>query len=80
MPRKLSKQIGANLRRLRELKGATQYHLAVLANVEQSTISRIENGEVDMQLEVAWKLVPFLGCRLEDLVRTRRWSEAPYAD
>lgn len=80
MPAKLRKVIGSNLRRLREIKGATQYHLAAVAHVEQSTISRIENGETDMLLEVAWRLARFLDCTLEDLLRPRRWDNAPYAD
>ncbi len=80
MPRKLSKIIGRNVQRLRELKGCTQYHLACIAGIGQGTVSRIENGTLDLDLETAAHFARFFGCPVEDLLRQRRWADAPFDD
>jgi transcriptional regulator with XRE-family HTH domain len=46
----IAKNIGANLKRLREGKGLTMQALANLAEVEKSQIVRIENGQVDAKV------------------------------
>lgn len=55
-------------RRLRARRGAIrQEQLAALIGSDQSTISRIENGEMKVSDEMKWKLAGALGCTVEDI-------------
>lgn len=54
--------------RLRRRRGPiTQEQLAELIGGDQSTISRIEHGKVDVSDDMKWKLAGALGCTVEDL-------------
>lgn len=55
-------------RRLRDRRGPiTQEQLADLIGGDQSTISRIERGKVDVSDDMKWKLAGALGCTVNDL-------------
>lgn len=54
--------------RLRQRRGSiTQEKLAELIGGDQSTISRIERGKVDISDDMKWKLAGALGCTVDDL-------------
>jgi transcriptional regulator with XRE-family HTH domain len=46
----IAKNVGANLKKLREGKALSMQALANLAEVEKSQIVRIENGQVDVKV------------------------------
>lgn len=55
-------------RRLRERRGSiTQERLAELLNSDQSTISRIERGEIRISDNMKWRIAGALGCTVDDL-------------
>jgi transcriptional regulator with XRE-family HTH domain len=55
-------------RRIKNRRGPiTQERLAELIGGDQSTISRIERGKVDVSDDMKWKLAGALGCTVEDL-------------
>ncbi len=54
--------------RLRKRRGnITQETLAKLCRTDQSTISRIERGQLALSDEMKWKLAGALGVTVEDL-------------
>lgn len=55
--------------RLRARRGSiSQNQLAAIAGVDQSTISRVENGQLDNISDVLkWRLAGALGCLVSDL-------------
>jgi len=63
--------ISKNLRKNRFEQGLSQSHLAALAEVENTTISRLENMEVENpKLATLSKLARALGVTLASLVTT----------
>ena len=52
--------ITAEARRRRELRGMTQQHLAALAKVSRSTLSRFENNSGDVQLSSVLRILSVL--------------------
>ena len=63
-------QLGARVRRCRELRGWTQAELAARAGLHQTTISAIESGKRgwETSLETGWRLAWSLGTSLDMLV------------
>ena len=57
--------MATNLRPLREARGLTQYRLAKMSGVPQSTIWRIEAGEQDPGGSIAVALSDALECSLD---------------
>lgn len=54
--------------KLRKRRGSlTQEKLAKLIGSDQSTISRIERGQLPLSDEMKWKLAGALGVRVEEL-------------
>lgn len=54
--------------KLRARRGSiSQERLAEIAGIDQSTISRIENGNMAVSDELKWKLAGALGCLVSDL-------------
>ena len=46
-----NKELGENIRKIRELKGFSQQNLADEINVDQKTISRIEKGQLSPKFD-----------------------------
>jgi len=45
------KEIGANIKKIRNLKGLTQEELAHLANLDRSYIGKLENGQKNISIQ-----------------------------
>lgn len=57
-------QIGMGIRKLREARGLTQAQLAVLVDVERTSIVNIEKGRQRLGIDLLDKLATALGMRL----------------
>lgn len=62
------RQFGHAVRRARDAKGLSQEALAADADVDRSTIARIEAGGFNASLRVAVRLARALGVRARDLL------------
>ncbi|WP_026959922.1 helix-turn-helix domain-containing protein [Aliagarivorans taiwanensis] len=58
----LAKQIGLRLREKRMAAQVSQEGLANLADVDRSYVGRIERGEVNVTIDVLYKLSEVIGC------------------
>lgn len=58
----------SEIRRLRQIKGWSQQHLADLAGTSQPQIKRLEAGERKLSIEWAERLAPHLGVSAKDLM------------
>ncbi|MCT9820686.1 XRE family transcriptional regulator [Microbacterium sp. W1N] len=61
-------QVGARLRAARQAKGWTLDDLAARASMSASTLSRLESGKRQANLELLVPLTRMLGIRIDDLV------------
>jgi transcriptional regulator with XRE-family HTH domain len=61
------KKIGSQVKESRETKGFSQEELAVLLNVNRSTISKIESGRFAYTIDMLAKLSWILNCEFEYL-------------
>ena len=61
--------IGKNAKRARERSGFSQANVADFLNVDQSLISKFENGERSMQADMLERLANLYGCRFADFER-----------
>lgn len=57
----IQKQFGANLQRVRMEKGLSLRALAANCNLDDSNISKIEQGKFDIQLSTLFELAKGLG-------------------
>lgn len=64
----LAKKFGNNLRAKRIEAGMSQEKLALVSNIDQSYVGRIERGSVNVTLEKAYTLSEVLGCDIRDLL------------
>ena len=62
------KNIGQNLRRLRETAGLTQGQLAERADMADATISRVERGRLEPSSTLISKLAAALKVKVDDLL------------
>ncbi len=70
--------IAANVRRLRERRGLSQFRLAAAADVEPRYIARIEAGDANPSAAILVKLATALGVKVGDLFRpAKREARAP---
>lgn len=60
--------LGRNVAALRELCGLTQQQLAGLAELQQSSITRLENGSAGMPLEKLARIARAFGVSLGSLI------------
>jgi transcriptional regulator with XRE-family HTH domain len=60
--------IGNKVKRLREASGVSQIQLAQFLSVDQSYISKCENGERQFTVDLLEKLCNLFGCELNDLL------------
>lgn len=62
------KQVGFNIRRIREDKGLSQEKLAGLADLHRAYIGQIERGEKNIGLKNLEKIATALGIETKDLL------------
>jgi Zn-dependent peptidase ImmA (M78 family)/DNA-binding XRE family transcriptional regulator len=67
--------IGTNLRRIRESKGFTQEHVAMLSGVSRPAYRNIETGDSMPKVSTLQNIAAGLGVRLEELVSPVRTLE-----
>jgi transcriptional regulator with XRE-family HTH domain len=63
-----NKELGENIRKIRELKGFTQQNLADEIKVDQKTISRIEKGQLSPKFETLEELSRALSVSLAQIM------------
>ena len=63
----IGKQVGFNIRQLREEKGISQEQLAAKADLHRTHIGRIERGEKTPNVETVHKIAWGLGIDVKDL-------------
>ena len=59
-----SRRVGAEIRRLRELRGMTAKQVAELAEVSAAYLSRLENGKVSPTVATLSRIVQAMGTRI----------------
>ncbi|MGL5341236.1 MAG: helix-turn-helix domain-containing protein [Aeromonas veronii] len=64
----IAKKFGIKLRAKRTDLGITQEQLALMADIDQSYVGRIERGTVNITLEKAYRLCEILQCDIRDLL------------
>lgn len=63
-----NQELGSNIRKIRELKGFSQQNLAIELDVDQKTISRIENGESSPKFETIVQISKALSISINQLL------------
>lgn len=58
------KNIGEQVRRIREEQGWTIDQLAVMCDVKRQTVAKIEEGVFNVPIDVIGKVCDALGCKL----------------
>lgn len=65
---KLQVQFGQNLRRIREIKGLSLSEMSAKCDVDKSNISKVENGQFNIQLSKIFELAKGLGVEAKVLL------------
>ncbi len=74
----LAKEFGALIRRLRFARGYSQEGLAEAAKLERAYVGKIERGEVNVSVRIAFKLARALGITLSSMFsELERGSDGP---
>ncbi len=63
-----NRELGGNIRKIRELKGFSQQSLADEIDVDQKTISRIENGTLSPKFDLLIEITKTLNINLHQLL------------
>ncbi|MCO5260351.1 MAG: helix-turn-helix domain-containing protein [Crocinitomicaceae bacterium] len=63
-----NKELGDNIRKIRELRGFTQQNLADELHIDQKTISRVEQGEISPKFDLVVKIAKALNVKLSALL------------
>lgn len=64
----MAEHLNNNVKHLRGIRGISQQTLADKVGVDRSTISRIENGEIETTIDNAMKIAKVLCVNIEDLI------------
>lgn len=64
----MAEHLNNNVKHLRGVRGISQQTLADKVGVDRSTISRIENGEIETTIDNAMKIAKVLSVNIEDLI------------
>ena len=64
----IQQQFGANLKKLRERNGLSLRDLAALCELDDSKISKIENGRFNIQLSTIFELSKGLNLKPKELL------------
>ncbi|MES1222371.1 MAG: helix-turn-helix transcriptional regulator [Bacteroidota bacterium] len=62
-------QLGAAIKKAREVKGLSQKEVALACKMDQAQYSRIENGKTDPSFSAVMRIAKALGVELADLFR-----------
>lgn len=65
---KIRREIGKNIKRIREKKNANQIDVAVDAGVNPSYYSKIERGEVNPSIDILYKIIKSLRVQSSDIL------------
>lgn len=68
MPDRIDEQVGANLKKIRTVRGMSRAKLGESLGVAQQTIEKYENGIIRIDAAVLVKAAFFLGCTVMDLL------------
>src|SRR3974390_2618493 len=79
MDAELAERLGRNLKQLREARGATQAHMAKLADLPRATWANLESGAANPTLSVLDRVAHALQVTLEELVAIPRAASRHYA-
>jgi transcriptional regulator with XRE-family HTH domain len=60
--------IGKNIKKIREQKGLKQKEVALVADMQASNYSKIENGQRDVSVEALYKIAQFLGMTVDEII------------
>ncbi len=64
----INKEVGLNIRKIREDNGLSQEKLAALADLHRTYIGQIERGEKNIGLRNLEKIAKALGVHIKDLL------------
>ena len=64
----INKEVGFNIRRMREERGFSQEKLAAIADLHRAYIGQIERGEKNIGLKNLQKIAKALGVKAKDLL------------
>jgi len=64
----INKEVGFNIRRIREEQGFSQERLAALADLHRAYIGQIERGEKNIGLKNLEKIAKALNVNIKDLL------------
>jgi transcriptional regulator with XRE-family HTH domain len=64
----INKEVGFNIRKVREERGLTQEKLAALADLHRAYVGQIERGEKNIGLKNLEKIAKALNVRIKDLL------------
>ncbi|QQK58813.1 helix-turn-helix transcriptional regulator [Shewanella sp. LC6] len=67
----LATELGHAMRKMRKLRGLSQDELALRAEIDRSYIGRIERAEVNLTLDMLYKIADVLDCEPHELLPTR---------
>ena len=60
--------VGANVKRMRKLRGLTQEHVARYLGIDQTLVSKVEGGQRSLGVSSLEKLCDLFFCSLDDLL------------
>lgn len=60
--------VGANVKRMRKLRGLTQEHVACYLGIDQTLVSKVENGQRSLGVAALEKLCDLFFCPLGELI------------
>ena len=64
----INKDVGFNIRKIREEKGLSQEKLAALADLHRAYVGQIERGEKNIGLKNLEKIAKALNVKIKDLL------------
>jgi transcriptional regulator with XRE-family HTH domain len=67
----LAMEFGHTMRKMRKFRGLSQDELALRAEIDRSYIGRIERAEVNITLDMLYKIAEVLECEPHELLPTR---------
>ncbi|MCE9685808.1 helix-turn-helix domain-containing protein [Shewanella sp. AS16] len=71
----LAIEFGHAMRKMRKHKGLSQDELALRAEIDRSYIGRIERAEVNITLDMVYKIAEVLDCEPNELLPSRAYLE-----
>ena len=61
--------LGAKITNARKSANVSQLELAEMVGIQQSHLSRIENGRYMPRVDIVARIADALGCKIDDLVK-----------